>query len=106
MRMTMFFPQRTTQGAATPELAGLRARELDLRDAVAKLKAQQGVLETQAQSGEGYLRIPAQMQLAQVKAELASTQAELMSVQSRIQLVGGQPVTPPPAGTTQPPPPP
>ena len=102
--MTIFFPQRPTPGPASPELTALRARELDLRDALAKLRAQQGVLETQAQSGEGYLRIPAQMQLAQVKADLASTQAELMSVQGRIQLVGGQLLTPPATGTTQPPP--
>ena len=107
MRMTRVFSQgglpardgnvpRAPQAprAATPEVAGLQSRELDLRDAVAKLKAQHDVLEAQSKSGEGYLRIPAQMQLAQVNSELASTQAELMSVQARIALVRGQPVTP------------
>jgi hypothetical protein len=102
--MTILLQQGPTPRAATPELAALQSRELDLRDAVAKLKAQHDVLEVQSKSGEGYLRIPAQMQLAQVNSELASTQAELMSVQGRITLLGAQPVAPPQTGTTQPPP--
>jgi cell division protein FtsB len=102
--MMILLPQGSTPRAATPELAALQARALDLRDAVAKLKAQHDVLDAQARSSEGYLRIPAQMQLAQVNAELATTQAELMSVQGRIALLSGQTLPPPPAAIVQPPP--
>ena len=97
----MPLPQaQTTPRATTPEIVTLRARELDLRDQLTKLKAQHQVLEAQSKSSEGYLRIPAQMQLAQVNADIASTQAELMSVQGRISL---QPATP---GVVAAPPPP
>jgi hypothetical protein len=102
----ILLPQTQAPRAATSELAALQSRALDLREQISKLKAQHDVLETQSRSSEGYLRVPAQMQLAQVNAELASTQAELMSVQGRIALMPGQPVTPvvavPPPPATRP----
>ena len=102
--MTILLPQaQPAPRAVTPELAALQARELDLREQVAKLHAKHDVLEAQSRSGDGYLRIPAQMQLAQTNTDLATTQAELLSVQSRIKVVGGQPVTP--GVVTVPPPP-
>jgi hypothetical protein len=88
--------------AATPELAALQSRALDLREAITKLKAKHDVLDAQSRTGEEYLRIPAKLQLAQVNTDLATTQAELMSVQGRIALFSGQPVTP---VVTVPPPP-
>jgi len=99
--MTLLPQAQTTPRAATQEIVTLRARELDLRDQLTKLKAQHQVLEAQSKSGEGYLRIPAQMQLAQVNADIASTQAELMSVQGRIALQPAMPgvVTVPPPAT-------
>jgi hypothetical protein len=96
--------ERAARDLGNVDLAALQARELDLREAVAKLKAQHTVLEAQTRSGEGYLRIPAQTQLMQVDLELAGKQAELSSVQDRIAAAGGRTTAPPGRTTTGQPP--
>ncbi|HEY9229733.1 MAG TPA: hypothetical protein VIP11_23990 [Gemmatimonadaceae bacterium] len=105
--MTTLFQQTQTPQAATPQIVALQARELELREEVAKLQAQHNVLEAQARSSEGYIRIPAQQQLMQVDLQLAAGQADLASVQARIVAAGGRTTTetPPPRQTTSAPPP-
>ena len=76
--------QGSTPRAADLGIQALQDREAVLLREVAKMRAQQGVLQQQAQSGEAVIRTAAETQLRQMDLDLASSEADLDVVQKQI----------------------
>jgi hypothetical protein len=95
---------RVVRPPASQGMEVLQAREIALREGIAKMRAQRPILERQARSNNALVREQSESQLLQMDLQTASAQAELESVQEQIAVQGGRIVnTPTPQVIVQPP---